>query len=77
MKGVECVPRLEECVLQHVIGIFMGEHDATNLPIKLLAILTYKCLEPSPLGGGLCKHVFELLVVVFFHFLVYILDALT
>jgi len=49
MKAVEPVPGLEKGILQHVVGIFMREHDTTYLPIQLFTVLSHYSLKGTPL----------------------------
>ena len=36
------LPNLDKGILQHIIAIFMPYHDFTDMPVKPLAILSYK-----------------------------------
>lgn len=55
MKTTETVPGFQECILEHIIGILMREHNPTDLPIQLFAILTHNLLEGTPLCPRILK----------------------
>ena len=50
MKTGQTVPGLQKGVLEHIVGILMGEHDPTDLPVELLTILTHDLFK----GTSLC-----------------------
>ena len=50
MKTGQTVPGLQKGVLEHIVGILMGEHDTSDLPVELFTILTHNLLK----GTSLC-----------------------
>ena len=55
VKITQSIPSFQESVLKYIIGIIMREHNATNLPIELLAILTHNLLKGTTLGLWILK----------------------
>ncbi len=55
VKITQSIPSFQESVLKYIIGIVMREHNATNLPIELLAILTHNLLKGTTLGLWILK----------------------
>lgn len=55
VKITQSIPSFQESVLKYIIGIIMREHNATNLPIELLAILTHNLLKGTTLGLWVLK----------------------
>ena len=55
VKITQSIPSFQESVLEHIVGIVMREHNATNLPIELLAILTHNLLKGTTLGLWILK----------------------
>ena len=55
METAQTIPCLQESVLEHIVGIVMREHNATDLPIELLAILTHNLLKGTTLGLWILK----------------------
>ena len=55
MKITQSIPSFQESVLKYIIGIVMREHNATDLPIELLAILTHNLLKGTTLGLWVLK----------------------
>lgn len=55
VKITQSIPSFQESVLKYIIGIIMREHNATDLPIELLAILTHNLLKGTTLGLWILK----------------------
>ena len=53
MKSVNRIPGLQECVLQNIVGILVGQHNLANLPVQLFAILAHHQFETLSLGFGI------------------------
>ena len=67
MEAVEMRPSLDEHVLHHVIGIFVGQHDTTHLPIQLFAVFAHHPFESPTLRSGIGELLHQELFVVLTH----------
>ena len=55
VEVVEGLPRLDERILQDVVSIVVCEHDASDLPVQLFAVLSDDVLEGSSLRLGVSE----------------------